>query len=49
MSGAIDDDEAVRRMAATYASLIQAWERARERSRIAVQHIQPAAHAASRE
>jgi 5-dehydro-2-deoxygluconokinase len=50
MRGSIDDDEAVRRMAAIYASLIQAWERARARSGgIIAPHTQPAAHAASRE
>jgi hypothetical protein len=36
-------------MAATYASLIRTWERARARAGIAALHTQPAAHAASRE
>ena len=32
MTGEIDDDAAVARMAETYASLIRAWDQARSRS-----------------
>jgi 5-dehydro-2-deoxygluconokinase len=47
MRGEIDDDTAVTRMAATYASLIEAWERAR--SGIGPFSTRPAAHAIASE
>ena len=49
MRGEIDDDTAVTRMAATYASLIEAWERARARSGIGPFSTRPAAHAIASE
>jgi 5-dehydro-2-deoxygluconokinase len=45
MRGEIDDETATARMAATYARLIEAWERARARSGIAALHPQPTAPA----
>ncbi len=48
MQGEIDDATATLRMAATYASLIEAWERARASSGIAAD-TQPTAPAVPRE
>jgi 5-dehydro-2-deoxygluconokinase len=45
MRGEIDDESAIARMASAYASLIQAWERARARSGIAAGNNQPTANA----
>jgi 5-dehydro-2-deoxygluconokinase len=47
MQGEIDDDTAIARMARTYASLIEAWERARPE--IASSNPQPTATAVPRE
>ena len=49
MRGEIDDDTAVAHMARAYASLIEAWERARARSGIAAPPTQPTAHAVASE
>jgi 5-dehydro-2-deoxygluconokinase len=49
MAGKVDDATTVARMAASYASLIKAWERARGRSGSASTHAQPTAPAVSRE
>jgi 5-dehydro-2-deoxygluconokinase len=49
MQGEIDDETAIARMAQAYASLIEAWDRARARSGIASPHIQPTAHAVAGE
>ena len=49
MQGEIDDDTATRRMAATYSSLIEAWDRARARSGITAVHTQPTASAVTGE
>ena len=45
MRGEIDDETAIARMAATYAGLISAWERARARSGIGPSSTRPAPHA----
>jgi myo-inositol catabolism protein IolC len=47
MRGEIDDETAIARMAATYASLIEAWERAR--SEIGSSSTQPTAPAVQNE
>jgi 5-dehydro-2-deoxygluconokinase len=47
MQGEIDDETAVARMAATYASLIEAWDRVRPE--LASSNTQPTAHAVPRE
>jgi 5-dehydro-2-deoxygluconokinase len=49
MRGEIDDDTAVAGMAAAYASLIEAWERARARSGVCPSSTRPAAHAVASE
>jgi myo-inositol catabolism protein IolC len=47
MQGEIDDETAVARMAATYASLIEAWDRVRPE--LASSNTRPTAHAVPRE
>jgi 5-dehydro-2-deoxygluconokinase len=49
MQGEIDDETATRRMAASYASLIRVWERARARAGIAASSTEPTAPAVARE